>query len=41
MGPGVTLEGTILNVDWDGGNNATTTDNNSGWAAIAGVRVAF
>ncbi|GAB6052429.1 porin [Magnetospira thiophila] len=41
MGPGVTLEGTILNVDWDGGNNATTADNNSGWAAIAGVRVAF
>jgi hypothetical protein len=40
MGPGVSLVGTIMHVDWD---DETTADanNNSGWAAIGGVKVAF
>ncbi len=40
MGPGISLVGTIVHVDWD---EETTADanNNDGWAAIGGVTVAF
>ena len=40
MGPGVSLVGTVVHVDWD---DETTADssNNSGWAAIGGIKVSF
>jgi outer membrane protein OmpU len=40
MGPGISLVGTIVHVDWD---EETTADanNNDGWAAIGGIKVSF
>jgi outer membrane protein OmpU len=40
MGPGISLVGTVVHVNWD---EETTADanNNSGWAAIGGIKVYF
>ncbi len=40
MGPGVTLLGTIMRVDWED-ESTNDANNNDGWAVIGGISVAF
>jgi outer membrane protein OmpU len=40
IGPGISLRGTLLNIDYEDETTAAG-NNNEGWAGIAGVRVSF
>jgi hypothetical protein len=40
MGPGVSLNGTLMHVDWTDESTADA-DNNDGWAVVGGVKVSF